>query len=165
MIARVVADRVDPGDVLVVEPRRGAPFLVEPLDDLGVDGLLGRQELQRDHPFEAGVLGAIDGPHARRRRCSRSSSKRSIRWPGFGRGVGPSTCPAARRDEEPPEITVAASRTAEPEPVADRLDPPGSVPSDRSALGSGSKSGIEWLNRDFGENSPQDFRVARQGRG
>ena len=64
MIARVVADRVDAGDILVVELRRGAPFLIEPLDHLGVDGLPGRQELQRDHPFEAGVLGAIDRPHA-----------------------------------------------------------------------------------------------------
>jgi hypothetical protein len=92
------------------------------------------------------------------------STKQSIRWPGLGRGNGPSTCSAARRNEEAPESTVAASRTAEPEPVADRLDPPGSVTSDRSTLGSGSKSDIEWLIRDFGESSPQDFRVARQGR-
>src|SRR3954447_20597399 len=92
------------------------------------------------------------------------STKQLIRWPSIGKGGGPSNCTAARRDDEPPVSTVAASRTAEPGPVADRLDPPGSVTSDRSALGSGSKSDIEWLIRDFGENSPQDFRVAREGR-
>jgi hypothetical protein len=64
MIARVVADRVDAGDILVVELCRGTPFLIEPLDDFRVGGLHGRQELQRDHPLEATVLGAIDCAHA-----------------------------------------------------------------------------------------------------
>ena len=63
VILAVVADRVDPRDVLVVELGGGPPFLVEPLDDLDVAGLLGRQELQRDLAVEPGVMRAEDGPH------------------------------------------------------------------------------------------------------
>ena len=63
VIPAVVADRVDPGDVLVVEPGRGPALLVEPLDDLGVARLLGRQDLQGDVAVELGVDGPEDRPH------------------------------------------------------------------------------------------------------
>ena len=63
VIPAVVADRVDPGDVLVVEPGRGPAFLVEALDDLGVDRLLGREDLQGDMAVELDVDGAEDRPH------------------------------------------------------------------------------------------------------
>src|SRR5206468_1621281 len=49
--------------VLVVEPGGGPPLLVEPLDDLGVARLLGRQQLQGDMAIEPGVERAEDRPH------------------------------------------------------------------------------------------------------
>ena len=63
VIPAVEADRVDPGDVLVVEPGRGAAFLVVALDDLGVDRLIGREDLERDLAVELDVDGPEDRPH------------------------------------------------------------------------------------------------------
>ena len=48
----------------MVEPGRGPPLLVEPLDDLGVARLLGREQLQGDVAVEPRVERAEDGPHA-----------------------------------------------------------------------------------------------------
>ncbi len=59
----VLPDAEHPRDVLVVEPRRRPPLLVKPRDDLGVAGLIGRQELERDLAVELGVEGAKDRPH------------------------------------------------------------------------------------------------------
>ncbi len=63
MKSAVVADRVDPGDVLVVEPCGGPAFLVVALDDLGVARLVGRQDLERDLTVELGITRAENGPH------------------------------------------------------------------------------------------------------
>ena len=60
----VLADAEDAGDVLVVELGGRSAFLVESLDDLGVDGLVGREQLEGDLPVELGVQGAEDRPHA-----------------------------------------------------------------------------------------------------
>ena len=63
VVRPVLADAVDPRDVLVVELGRGPALLVEPLDDLGVARLVRRQELQGDVPIELGVVRAEDGAH------------------------------------------------------------------------------------------------------
>ena len=59
----VLPDAVDPRDILVIELRGRSPLLVEPRDDFGIGGLIGRQELERDLTVELGVEGAKDRPH------------------------------------------------------------------------------------------------------
>ncbi len=39
----VLPDAVHPGDILVIQPGRRSPFLVEPGNDLGIGTLIGRQ--------------------------------------------------------------------------------------------------------------------------
>ena len=63
MIMRIISDREDARDVLVVKPRRGAPFLVKPLHRLGIVGLLGREDLQRHKAVETSVPRAENRPH------------------------------------------------------------------------------------------------------
>ena len=61
--ARRVADVVDRDDVRVVQRRRGPGFADEPGQAVPVAGRCGRQDLQRDPPAEADVLGEIHLPH------------------------------------------------------------------------------------------------------
>ena len=64
MIAAVVADRVNARDILVVEACGGAPFLIEPLHDLGVVRLFGREDLQRNLPIKPLIERPENRPHA-----------------------------------------------------------------------------------------------------
>jgi len=48
----------------MVQRRGGAGFALEPVERVPVPGEIGGQELERDLPAEAGVLGLIDGPRA-----------------------------------------------------------------------------------------------------
>ena len=59
----VLADAEDPGDVLVVELGGRSALLVESLDDLGVDGLVGGEQLEGDLAVELGIQGTEDRPH------------------------------------------------------------------------------------------------------
>ncbi len=63
VVGPVLAQTVHPRDVLVVELGGRSALLIEPLDDLGVVGLVGRQELERDFAVELGVVRAEDGAH------------------------------------------------------------------------------------------------------
>ena len=58
-----LVDRVDRDDVRVRELRRGLGLAQEARADLGAVGELRGQDLDRDHPLEAAVLGAIDDAH------------------------------------------------------------------------------------------------------
>jgi hypothetical protein len=55
-----LADVVDRHDVRVVESRGDAGFAAEPLVEVGVLGVVGKQHLQRHHAVDCGVVGA---PH------------------------------------------------------------------------------------------------------
>ena len=57
-------DVVNGADVRVVEARRGAGLVDEPLPGLGIGRESGRQELQGDPSVEAEVLGLVDDAHA-----------------------------------------------------------------------------------------------------
>ncbi len=61
--ARRVADIVDRDDVRVVQRRRGPGLADEPGQAVLVAGRCGRQDLQRDPPAEADVLGEIHLTH------------------------------------------------------------------------------------------------------
>ena len=60
----VLADAVNPRDVLVVELGRRPALLVESQDDLGVARLVQRQKLESHIAIELSVVGAEDGSHA-----------------------------------------------------------------------------------------------------
>ena len=62
----VFAAEEDAGDVLVVELRRGAGFLLEAVDALGIACHLRRQDLQRDDAVEFEVARFQHGGHAAR---------------------------------------------------------------------------------------------------
>ena len=79
----VLADAVDPRDVLVVELGGGSPLLVEPADDLRVGGLIRRQQLERDLAVELGVERRKTAPIPPTPIAS-SSRKVSISSPGSG---------------------------------------------------------------------------------
>ena len=57
-------DRVDRADVRVVQRRRRARLAQEALDGGRRRRQLGRQELERDDPAEAEILGLVDDTHA-----------------------------------------------------------------------------------------------------
>ena len=63
-LALVLVDVVDRADVGVVQGGGGAGLAPEPLQALGILGILLGQELQGDAAAEAGVLGLVDDPHA-----------------------------------------------------------------------------------------------------
>jgi hypothetical protein len=63
-LALVLVDVVDRADVGVVEGGAGLGLALEPLQGDGVAEELLGQELQRDGPVEAGVLGLVDDTHA-----------------------------------------------------------------------------------------------------
>jgi hypothetical protein len=50
----------------VVELREGFRFPLEPLPPLGASGVMLAQDLDRDRPFETGVLRLVDFPHSPR---------------------------------------------------------------------------------------------------
>ena len=56
MIRPVLSDAEDPRDVLVIESGGRSPLLVEPRDDLGVIGLIRRQQLERDLTVKPGLM-------------------------------------------------------------------------------------------------------------
>ncbi len=58
-----VADLVDRDDVRVVERRRGARFLLEAPDRVGVAGERGPQQLHRDLAAKPGVVRQVDLAH------------------------------------------------------------------------------------------------------
>ena len=74
VIPIVVADRVDPGDILVVESGRGAALLIESLDNLRIARLLGRKDLQGDVAIEP-RRRARGRPRPCRRRRSRPRAR------------------------------------------------------------------------------------------
>ena len=61
---RVLANAVNPGDVLMIEPGGRSSLLVEPLDDLGIGRLIGRQQLERDMTIKLHVEGSERRAHA-----------------------------------------------------------------------------------------------------
>jgi hypothetical protein len=63
-LAVALLDRVDRADVRMVEGRRRARLLQEAPARAGIGREVGREELQRDRPLEARVLGGVDLAHA-----------------------------------------------------------------------------------------------------
>ena len=63
-LALVLVDVVDRADVGMVQGGGGAGLAPEPLQPLGIPGILLGQELEGDAAAEAGVLGLVDDPHA-----------------------------------------------------------------------------------------------------
>ena len=67
---RIGADVVDRADVRVVERRGGPRFALKAFQGLPRHADAGREHFDRHHPFETSVGGAIDLPHAARRRAA-----------------------------------------------------------------------------------------------
>ena len=63
-LALVLADVVDRTDVGMVQGGGGAGLALEPLQALGILGILLGQELEGHAAAEAGILGLVDDPHA-----------------------------------------------------------------------------------------------------
>jgi hypothetical protein len=59
-----VPDRVDPRDILVIQPRRRSAFLIEARHRFRIARKVGRQQFERDEPFELGIDRPEDRPHA-----------------------------------------------------------------------------------------------------
>ena len=59
----VFADVVHPGDVVVIEPGGRLGLVLKPLQGVGVGGLFGRKDLQRDGSAQLGVDGAEHAAH------------------------------------------------------------------------------------------------------
>ena len=160
----------------MVEPGRGAAFLVEPLDDLGVVGLLGREDLERDVAVEPGVERPEDRPHpADADRLLQLEHARSARRPsaeGHRRSVASSTArPVATDDHRRAgraRTVGESSRVHVPRAFGPGASH-GPVASGRSEGGGGSGSCIRAVSRILmtGRKSPAEHPCdhARSDRG